>query len=174
MTDTICHSFFKLVPDSFRRLADKLMEELGSPDVHQERVWELYLEFLHKFHARGIFGDPEWAEFVKMAPEQKDREDDEEDIPDKPIPAEQPLRWNQHIQYYGGVNGGLGEPEWQNNEWEPEPDELDLPDGEDLENDEFWRAAGWADEVEEEYEDDDDDPSAPTTFYVPSEEFEQM
>ncbi len=107
MTDTICHSFFKLVPDSFRRLADKLMEELGSPDVHQERVWELYLEFLHKFHARGIFGDPEWAEFVKMAPEQKDCED--EDIPDKPIPAEQPLRWNQHIQYYGRVNGGLGE-----------------------------------------------------------------
>ncbi|PBK94456.1 hypothetical protein ARMGADRAFT_1079127 [Armillaria gallica] len=49
-----------------------------------------------------------------MAPEQKDHEDKEEDIPDEPILAKQPLQWNQHIQYYGGVNGRLGELEWQN------------------------------------------------------------
>ncbi|PBK68632.1 hypothetical protein ARMSODRAFT_887685, partial [Armillaria solidipes] len=103
------HRVFMLVPDSFRLLADEMMEELGSPEVVQERVWELYLELLQMFHARGIIGDPEWTEFVNMAPEQKDRPDEEEDIPDEPIPAEQPLRWNEHIQYYGGVNGGLGQ-----------------------------------------------------------------
>ncbi|KAK0436517.1 hypothetical protein EV421DRAFT_1907859 [Armillaria borealis] len=165
------HQVFMLVPDSFRLLADEMME-LGSLDVVQERVWELYLELIQMFHARGIVGDPEWTEFVNMAPEQKDRPDEEEDIPDEPIPAEQPLQWNEHIQYYGGVNGGLGQPEWQDDEWQAEPDEPDLPDGEDLDNDKFWRAEGWADEVEQEYEDEEDDHSAPTTFFVPLDEFD--
>ncbi len=52
---------------------------------------------------------PGESESVNMAPEQKDRPDEEEDMHDEPISAEQPLQPNEQIQYYGGMNGGLGQ-----------------------------------------------------------------
>ncbi|KAK0434664.1 uncharacterized protein EV420DRAFT_1488575 [Desarmillaria tabescens] len=104
------HMVFKMVPESFRAFADEIMKKMGLPEVVQECVWEIYMELLSRLHSHGIVGHSEWTAFVLLGPSKGDdaEDDDDTDMPDEPISAEQALVENPLFQYYGGINGGMG------------------------------------------------------------------
>ncbi|KAK0434663.1 uncharacterized protein EV420DRAFT_1488574 [Desarmillaria tabescens] len=67
-------------------------------------------------------------------------------------------------------------------EWESQPEEVeeydieeegrpDVPNGEEIENEPFWKAPGWEEKIKEDYKGGPEDPSAPVTFLLPPGEF---
>ncbi|KAK0467341.1 uncharacterized protein EV420DRAFT_1474661 [Desarmillaria tabescens] len=176
----IC-SYYLDVIKAAGALADEIMKKMGLPEVVQECVWEIYMELLSRFHGHGIVGHPEWTACVLLGPSKGDdaEDDDDIDMPDEPISAEQALAENPLFQYYGGINGGM---RLMAEEWESQPEEVeeydikeegrpDVPDGEEIENEPFGKALCWEEEIKEDYEGGPEDPSAPMTFLLPPGEF---
>ncbi|KAJ7574508.1 hypothetical protein C8J56DRAFT_802832 [Mycena floridula] len=100
------HPVFELVPPSFHGYCFQFYQELGSPTITRDNVWNVYLFILDGFrrlddHVVDPF-TPEWNASFTLGREDQWDDDALPLVPDQELP--------QAIGHYyqGGVNGGLG------------------------------------------------------------------
>ncbi|KIK60632.1 hypothetical protein GYMLUDRAFT_244205 [Collybiopsis luxurians FD-317 M1] len=114
------HPIFELVPAEFDYWANNYFQQIGSPEINHDTVWDVYVQMLQKFRNNSCL-----LTTLELHGFHDDRDDFVKEVQDalnvqigNQIQDMEPLLFDEEGLYMGGVQGGLG----------PDIDE-DLADG---------------------------------------------
>jgi hypothetical protein len=104
---------FELVPPTFAELASKFYNNIESPVITRNNVWEVYLEILRQFHELDNISFPvEWQHAASLGRQQEGLQPQDADLAFfsdlQPLAGGMDILADDGSFYMGGVHGGHG------------------------------------------------------------------